>query len=184
MGLTRDHAKLTWFTQNAEANQKNLLSAARILTGVTHKGALRATVIRRKREDFEECRQKYKETEKAAFEEARRGPNPKETLAALSKYKRCMDETLARTEENAATVSDSDALQGEFKRPDYKVIHSSEFDLLDYRYDTGGEGPPTRPKTLKVEISLPGIDSSACIELDVTENKVYLQVRFIKNYLP
>ncbi len=181
LGLTKDHAKITWNTK--EPNQKAVLSAVRLLKGVSHKGVLRATVIRRKRDDFEECQKQYKEAEKAAFAEARRGPNPKETLAALSKYKRCMEETLARAEGRDPDVKEppkEEIIQGKYKKPVCKVTHSSDFEMLNSRNDTSGEGPSTtRPTSIKLEISLPGIDSAAALDLDVTEKKVHLQVGFL-----
>lgn len=91
LGPTREQAELVWSSgakhNDSRERQKRLLACFRLLKGVKQKGALRATVIRAKREDFTDCQKKMAEDEKEAFEEAKRGLNPKESIAALTKLK-------------------------------------------------------------------------------------------------
>ncbi|VDM21988.1 unnamed protein product [Hydatigera taeniaeformis] len=165
-------AKTVWSTSHS--GEKAILASVHLLKGLTHKGTLRATVIRRKRADFKQCQERLAEAEKAAFAEARNGPNPKETLAALSKYKRYLDENMGTIEKMAK--DEEAALPSKYKKPEVMITHSSEFDMLDYTNDCCHSIRSTRPTAIKVEITLPGIESAACLDLDITEKKLHLQV--------
>ncbi|VDN24035.1 unnamed protein product [Dibothriocephalus latus] len=74
--------------------------------GVTQKGPLRPTIIRRKRTDYEECQQRTQEEEQAAFEAARMGPNPKASVAALAKLKASSKEMEQRSQKIAQDTVD------------------------------------------------------------------------------
>ena len=172
LGLTREQARAAWVSSSSSsrAPDKTVLASVRLLKGVTHKGLLRATVIRRKRADFAECQERLAEAEKAAFAEARCGPNSKETLAALSKYKRCMEEHLGTVEKTTEPSS-------KYTKPVFKITHSSNFDMLDYTNDCYHNLRSTRPGAIKVEVSLPGIESADCLDLDITKKRLHLQLR-------
>lgn len=179
LGLTIEQAKTAWLS--SRPGERAILSSVRLLKGLTHKGTLRATVIRRKRADFEQCQERLAEAEKAAFVEARSAPNAKESLAALAKYKRCFDEHLGTVEK--LSEGEGTALSSKYKKPEVTITHSSEFDMLDYTNDCCHDVRSTRPNAIKVEIALPGIESAACLDLDITEKKLHLKVdkRLIKD---
>ncbi|CDS39417.1 protein kintoun [Echinococcus multilocularis] len=171
LGLTREQAMTAWLSSRLE--EKSILASVRLLKGLTHKGLLRATVIRRKRADFAQCQERLVEAEKAAFVEARSGPNARESLAALAKYKRCLDEHMGTVE--TTPEGEETGLSSKYKKPDATITHSSEFDMLDYTNDCCHDIRSTRPTAIKVEIALPGIESAACLDLDITERKLHLQ---------
>ncbi|VUZ57058.1 unnamed protein product [Hymenolepis diminuta] len=171
LGQTRKQALSTW--KLSSPNEKAILSTCRLLNSPTHIGIPRATIIRRKREDFSERQERLAEEEKAAFEEARKAPNSRESLAALYKINRGLTENLSRLEESL--TSKFQPLEPKYKEPAFKIIHSSEFDLLNYANDKNLRSKSSRPSAIRVEIALPGIESAECLDLDISEAELCLQ---------
>nr|VZI39188.1 unnamed protein product [Spirometra erinaceieuropaei] len=174
LGLSEEHARKAWASKTScggPEGQANILKCVRTLKGLSQKGPLRPTIIRRKRADYEECQQRAQEEERAVFEAARTGPNPKASLAALAKLKASSKEV---NEGCQKLVVDTVAVDSKYKVPAYKIIHSTDFDMLHYRNSVDAV-PPSRPNHLKIEITLTGIESAACLDLDVTSQKLHLQ---------
>uniref|UniRef100_A0A0X3NPG1 Dynein assembly factor 2, axonemal homolog n=1 Tax=Schistocephalus solidus TaxID=70667 RepID=A0A0X3NPG1_SCHSO len=174
LGPSKEHAREVWSIKTPHGGPKgqaDILKCVRTLKGVTQKGPLRPTIIRRKRADYDECQQRAQDEERAVFEAARTGPNPKASLAALAKLKASSKEA---EEQYQKLAEDNVAGDSRYKVPTYKITHSTNFDMLNYR-NSQDAVPPSRPNYLKIEIKLTGIDSAACLDLDVTSQKLHLQ---------
>ncbi|VDN96574.1 unnamed protein product [Rodentolepis nana] len=171
LGQTRKQALNTW--KPSSANEKAIFSTCKLLNNPTYMGAIRATIIRRKREDFVECQERLAQEKRTAFEEARNAPNSRESLAALSKLDRGLTDSLPRLKE--PLTSKSQISEPKYKEPAYKIIQSSEFDLLNCANDKSLRSTSSRPSSIRVDIDLPGIESAECLDLDVSEAELCLQ---------
>lgn len=63
-------------------------------------------------------------------------------------------------------------------KPDYSITYSSDFDLSNCR-NSNDVNPLRPPDRLKINVKLPGLSSSSCVDLEVTEMHIHLSVSFI-----
>uniref|UniRef100_A0A3Q0KI17 Protein kintoun n=1 Tax=Schistosoma mansoni TaxID=6183 RepID=A0A3Q0KI17_SCHMA len=152
-----------------------LIKAVHLLKGVSYKGVSTPTVIRRRRSDYE---QRQAEIKKREAEDLKlcSSAEQKQAIKMLSSFRNCSNpEGLSNgTRKNEETVK-LDEISTPTK-PDYSITYSSDFDLSNCRYSSD-MNPLCPPDRLKINVKLPGLSSSSCVDLEVTEMHIHLSSR-------
>ncbi|CAH8589653.1 unnamed protein product [Dicrocoelium dendriticum] len=151
-------------------HEEALLKAVRTLKGTAYKGIARPTVIRRRRPDYAS---RQAELDRRISEDMQNcsDASQREALKMLATYP-CVSSERApnRTTKDLASPTE----------PRYTVTHCSEFDMINSR-DAPDVNPLRPPDSLKIAIKLPGLSSSACLDLDVTSTHLMLTVHRSRN---
>ncbi|CAH8662876.1 unnamed protein product [Schistosoma guineensis] len=143
--------------------------------GVPYKGVSRPTVIRRRRSDYEERQAEIKKREAEDLKLCS-SAEQKQAIKMLSSFRNCGNpEGLSDgASKNEETVK-SDKISTPTK-PDYSITYSSDFDLSNCR-NSNDVNPLRPPDRLKINVKLPGLSSSSCVDLEVTEMHIHLSSR-------
>ncbi|KAH8869165.1 Protein kintoun [Schistosoma japonicum] len=147
---------------------KHLLKTVRLLKGVQYKGVARPTVIRRRRSDYE---QRQAELKKREAEDLKlcKSTEQEQAIKMLSSYPNysnpeCLDNSINKNDGSKTSTP---------VKPDYSITYSSDFDLSNCR-DSNDVNPLRPPDRLIINIKLPGLSSSSCVDLEVTKTHIHL----------
>ncbi|THD24530.1 Dynein assembly factor 2 axonemal [Fasciola hepatica] len=136
------------------AREEAILRVVHTLKGTTYKGMARPAVIRRRREDYEQCQAELKRRTEEELKNCA-DPAQRETLTKLSRL----------TQSNSAKNDPS--------IPSYTITYSSDFDLINCR-DAPDVNPMRPPDRLRVSVKLPGLVSSNAVDLELTSTHLSL----------
>ncbi|CAH8597378.1 unnamed protein product [Schistosoma turkestanicum] len=166
-GCSRNGSSLT-----DSAREDYLLKAVHVLKGVSYKGVSRPTVIRRRRSDYEERQTEIKRRETEDLKLCH-SEEQKQAIKMLSSFPNCgnLNSSSNGTNKSDETVESNNTSSP--TKPDYSITYSSDFDLSDCTY-SNDVNPLRPPDRLKINISLPGIRSSSCVDLEVTKTHIHL----------
>ncbi|KAK4475357.1 hypothetical protein MN116_002420 [Schistosoma mekongi] len=147
---------------------KYLLKTVRLLKGVQYKGVARPTIIRRRRSDYE---QRQAELKKREAEDLKlcNSAEQEQAIKMLSSYPNysdpeCLDNSVGKNDGSKTSTP---------VKPDYYITYSSDFDLSNCR-DSNDVNPLRPPDRLIINIKLPGLSSSSCVDLEVTKTHIHL----------
>ncbi|KAF8563847.1 hypothetical protein P879_08475 [Paragonimus westermani] len=144
--------------------EEALLRSVRLLKGIAYKGVARPTVIRRRRPDYDQCHSELKRRTAEDIENCQ-DPNQLEALRKLASFP--YSSTSADQRENDSFNCNLPV------EPTHSVTYSSDYDMINCR-DAPDVCPLRPPDRLRIAVNLPGLQSSSCLDLEVTSTHLHL----------
>ncbi|KAF7256397.1 hypothetical protein EG68_06490 [Paragonimus skrjabini miyazakii] len=146
------------------AREEALLRSVRLLKGIAYKGVARPTVIRRRRPDYDQCHSEVKRRTAEDIENCQ-DPSQREALRKLASFP-CSFPSAGQREKDSFDCN----LPVE---PTHSITYSSDYDMINCR-DAPDVCPLRPPDRLRIAVNLPGLQSSSCLDLEVTSTHLHL----------
>ncbi|KAF6771405.1 hypothetical protein AHF37_09740 [Paragonimus kellicotti] len=146
------------------AREDALLRSVRLLKGIAYKGVARPTVIRRRRPDYDQCHSELKKRTAEDVENCQ-DPSQREALRKLASFPYSSP---------SADQREKDSFDYNLPvEPTHSITYSSDYDMINCR-DAPDVCPLRPPDRLRIAVNLPGLQSSGCLDLEVTSTHLHL----------
>ncbi|KAF5398845.1 hypothetical protein PHET_07512 [Paragonimus heterotremus] len=146
------------------AREEALLRSVRLLKGIAYKGVARPTVIRRRRPDYDQCHSELKRRTAEDIENCQ-DPSQREALRKLASFPYSSPSADQRKKDSFDCNLPVE--------PTYSITYSSDYDMINCR-DAPDVCPLRPPDRLRIAVNLPGLQSSSCLDLEVTSTHLHL----------